>query len=468
MMAGTIDANMGGGGPVGPKAWQECNINELTDLQRYDPISGFPVYKALLCDVVKVPACVDVVRMDSGEHSPQAQSMQREAPDNATRIYLDHNATTPIAAEVLDEMAKVMKEHFGNPSSIYKEGKEAHAAIEESRRKLAQLLNCTAKRIVFTSGGSESNNLVIKGVVFSNRNRKNHIITSSIEHPAILATCEWLRGYGFEITLLPVDKNGLVDPDDLLKSITGKTCLVSIMSANNEIGTIQPIAKLASIAREHGVLFHTDAVQAAGKIQVDVEALGVDFLSLSAHKIHGPKGSGALYIRRDGCLDPLIHGGKQERGVRAGTENTFGIVGFGRASELATMNLPTMKKVSEMRDRLAEKIMELVPDAWINGHITERLPNTLNMTLPGIRGESLVLALDQQGVSLSSGSACRSGSPKPSHVLLAIGLSEEDAHCSIRLSLGASNSFDQIERVTNIFERVINSSRNSVRFVPCR
>jgi cysteine desulfurase NifS len=459
---------MGGGGPVGPKAWQECNINELTDLQRYDPISGFPVYKALLCDVVKVPECVEAVRMDSGEHSPRAQSLQHEAPVDAARIYLDHNATTPIAVEVFDEMAKVMKKHFGNPSSIYKEGKEAHAVIEESRRKVAQLLNCTARRIVFTSGGSESNNLVLKGVAFPNRNGKNHIITSTIEHPAILATCKWLGACGFEITLLPVDKNGLIDPDDLLKAITGKTCLVSIMSANNEIGTIQPIAKLAAIAKERAVLFHTDAVQASGKIQIDVEALGVDFLSLSAHKIHGPKGTGALYVRRDCCLDPLIHGGKQERGMRAGTENVAGIVGFGRAAELAVMNLPAMEKVTEMRDRLAESIMELVPDAWINGRMAERLPNTINMTLPGIRGESLVLALDQQGVSISSGSACRSGSPKPSHVLLAIGLSEEEAHCSIRLSLGASNSFDQIERTTTLLEGVINSSRNSVRFVPCR
>jgi len=468
MMAGTIDANMGGGGPVGPKAWQGCNINDLTDPQRYDPISGFPVYKALLCDVVKVTECVDAVRMDSGEHSPHAHSLQHEAPVDAARIYLDHNATTPIAIEVFDEMAKVMKKHFGNPSSIYKEGKEAHTIIEESRRKVAQLLNCTAKRIVFTSGGSESNNLVLKGVAFSSRNGKNHIITSTIEHPAILATCEWLGNCGFEITRLPVDKNGMVDPDDLLKSLTGKTCLVSIMTANNEIGTIQPIAKLAAIAKEHGVLFHTDAVQAAGKIQVDVENLSIDFLSLSAHKIHGPKGTGALYMRKDGCLDPLIHGGKQERGMRAGTENAAGIAGFGRAAELAVINLPSMKKVSEMRDRMAKKIMELVPDAWINGHITERLPNTLNMTLPGIRGESMVLALDQQGVSLSSGSACRSGSPNPSHVLLAIGLSQEEAHCSIRLSLGASNSFDQIESASTFLERVINGSRNSVRFVPCR
>jgi cysteine desulfurase NifS len=406
--------------------------------------------------------------MDSGEHSPHAHSLQHEAPVDAARIYLDHNATTPIAVEVFDEMAKVMKKHFGNPSSIYKEGKEAHTIIEESRRKVAQLLNCTAKRIVFTSGGSESNNLVLKGVAFSSRNGKNHIITSTIEHPAILATCEWLGNCGFEITRLPVDKNGMVDPDDLLKSLTGKTCLVSIMTANNEIGTIQPIAKLAAIAKEHGVLFHTDAVQAAGKIQVDVENLSIDFLSLSAHKIHGPKGTGALYMRKDGCLDPLIHGGKQERGMRAGTENAAGIAGFGRAAELAVINLPSMKKVSEMRDRMAKKIMELVPDAWINGHITERLPNTLNMTLPGIRGESMVLALDQQGVSLSSGSACRSGSPNPSHVLLAIGLSQEEAHCSIRLSLGASNSFDQIESASTFLERVINGSRNSVRFVPCR
>jgi cysteine desulfurase NifS len=468
IMTGTIDANMGGGGPVGPVAWQQCNINDLTDLHRYDPISGFPVYKALLCEIIKAPECAAVVRMDSGEYTVHTGKTHRRTSEDAVRIYLDHNATTPISSEVFEVMENTMKETYGNPSSIYREGKKAHSLIEDARRKTARLLNCTAKRIVFTSGGSESNNLVLQGVAFANRDRKKHIITSTIEHPSILATCAWLEKHGFEIDYLPVDGSGWIDPDMLSKYIAEKTCLVSIMAANNETGTIQPLAKLAEITKERGVLFHTDAVQAAGKIPVDVEALGVDFLSLSAHKIHGPKGIGALYIRKECNLDPLIHGGNQERGLRAGTENTMGIAGFGKAAELAFKNLSSMERVAEMRDRMAAKLMNLVPDAWINGRITERLPNTLNMTLPGMRGESLVLALDRRGVSLSSGSACRSGSPKPSHVLLAMGLSEENAHCSIRLSLGRSTTSDEVDQAAAAFEEVIRSSRNSIRFVPCR
>jgi cysteine desulfurase NifS len=468
IVPGTIDANMGGGGPVGPKAWQECNINELTDLQRYDPISGFPVYKALLCDVVKVPDSVGTVKMDSGEYSPIALSHHTDAWEKQPRIYLDHNATTPLAPEVLEVMAEVLKDHFGNPSGIYREGKEAHSIIEKARRSLAQLLNCTARRIIFTSGGSESNNLALKGIAFENRGRKDHIITSAIEHPSVLETCKWLEVQGFRITLLPVDRTGMVDPQALLNAITPKTCLVSIMTANNEIGTIQLIAELAAIARERNVPFHTDAVQAAGRITLDVEALGVDFLSLSAHKLYGPKGVGILYMRKDAGLEPLIHGGKQERGLRAGTENVAAITGFGNAAELAIKALPSMQRVEKMRDRLQMKISEFIPEARLNGDPMRRLPNTLNMTLPGLRGESLVLVLDQKGLSLSSGSACRSGSPKPSHVLLAVGLSEEEAHCSVRLSLGPANTFDEIDRAAILFKEVVNKARNSVRFVPCR
>jgi|WetSurMetagenome_2_1015567.scaffolds.fasta_scaffold00076_10 cysteine desulfurase NifS len=465
---GTIDANMGGGGPVGPKAWQECNINELTDLQRYDPISGFPVYKALLCDVVRVPDSAGPVKMDSGEYRSDSLSHHRDSGEKQPRIYMDHNATTPLAPEVYEVMAEVLKDHFGNPSAIYREGKEARSIIEGARRSVAQLLNCTARRIIFTSGGSESNNLALKGIAFGSRGGKDHIITSATEHPSVLEACKWLEDRGFSITVLPVDGTGAVDPQDLLRAITPKTCLVSVMTANNETGAIQSIVELAAIARERNVLFHTDAVQAAGRIPLDVEVLGIDFLSLSAHKLYGPKGAGILYVRNEPCPAPLIHGGKQERGLRAGTENVAAIAGFGKAAELAIKSLPAMQRVGKMRDSLQMKISEIIPDAHVNGNPARRLPNTLNMTLPGLRGESLVLVLDQQGFSLSSGSACRSGSPKPSHVLLAMGLSEEEAHCSVRLSLGPENTFEEIDRAAVLFEEALNRARNSVRFVPCR
>jgi cysteine desulfurase NifS len=470
IMQGTIDANMGGGGPVGPKAWQECNINELTDLHRYDPISGFPVYKALLCDVIKISGQKKAAKIDSGEYSScvKLPKVEKEVKGSGKRIYLDHNATTPLLPDVFEVMAKSMNDCYGNPSSIYKEGKDAHAVIETSRRSIAQLINCTARRILFTGGGSESNNLALKGIAFANWNKKNHIITTEIEHPSVLMTCEWLKKYGFEVTCLKVDSTGVVSPDDLADAITDKTCLVSVMTANNEVGTIQPIAELTHIAKARGILFHTDSVQGIGKIPVDVEVLGIDLLSISGHKIHGPKGVGALYIRKGIDIEPLIHGGKQEGGLRAGTENLPGIAGFGKAAEIALKNLPRMGKVREMRDRLKMGIKEIFPDMRLNGHDTERLPNTLNIVLPGIRGESLVLALDQKGVSLSSGSACRAGSPKPSHVLLATGLSEEDAHCSVRFSLGVENTTGEIERALFLLDEVFRNSKNIVRFIPCR
>jgi cysteine sulfinate desulfinase/cysteine desulfurase-like protein len=265
-----------------------------------------------------------------------------------------------------------------------------------------------------------------------------------------------------------VDKTGRISPEDLASAISKKTCLVSVMAANNETGSIQPIAELARIARQRSVLFHTDATQAVGKIPLDVEDLGVDLLTMSAHKLYGPKGVGALYIRKGIVLEPIMHGGKQEGELRAGTENVIGIVGFGKAAELAVQRLPEMDRIRKLRDRLGEGIKELIPEAKLNGHKKERLPNTLNMCLPGLRGESIVLALDQKGVSLSSGSACRSGSPKPSHALLAMGLSEEEAHCSIRLSLGLGNTIEGIDRTISVFEEVIRDASSTVRFVPCR
>jgi cysteine desulfurase NifS len=469
IMQGTIDANMGGGGPVGPKAWQECNINDLTDLARHDPISGFPVYKALLCEVRKASLNAESVQIDSGETSSSTGLLKAKAEERAERrIYLDHNATTPLAPQVYAAMKGAMKEYYGNPSSIYREGKTARSAMETARRKVAQLLGCTARRVVFTGGGSESNNFVLKGVAFAAPKSRNHIITTTIEHPSVLAACGWLDRHGFDVTYLPVSRWGLIEPADLVNALTERTCLISIMLANNEIGTIQPVRQLARIARDHGVPFHTDAVQAVGKIPVDVEELAVDFLTLSGHKIGGPKGTGAVYVRKGMELDPLIHGGKQEGGLRAGTENLAGLVGLGRAAELGLQDLGSAGRVAKLRDRMEEGIAALLREAKRNGHARDRLPNTLNMTLPGIRGESIVLALDQAGISISSGSACRSGSPEPSHVLLAVGLSREEAHCSIRISLGPENTEEEVERTITAFGRIISDSGSEVRFVACR
>jgi len=471
MVKGAVDANMGGGGPVGPESWQTCNINELTDLKNYDPISGFPVYKALLCDVVKVEEGTGRSAVDSGE-SFSAAEWEGNAEDPAPpppRIYLDHNATTPLDHEVRELMTACLQDgYFGNPSSIYREGKKARFAVDAARRSIARMLNCTARRLVFTGGGSESNNLAIKGTAFAGANGKNHIVTSSIEHPSVLAPCKWLESHGYRVTYLAVDEDGRIDPDDLAASITDRTCLVTLMSANNETGTLQPVAELASIARERSVLFHTDAVQAAGKVPVDVEELGADLLSISGHKLHGPKGVGALYVRKGIKLEPVVSGGGQEWGLRAGTENLIGIVGFGKAADLAVQNLQEMDRVRRLRDRLEKGILKIIPGARVNSHPGERLPNTLNVTLPGLRGESVVLALDQKGVALSSGSACRSGSPKPSHALLAMGLSEEDAHCALRFSLGRENNTDEIDRTLSILEDVTGNAKGTLRFVPCR
>lgn len=467
IVPGAIEANMGGGGPLGPQAWQDCNINDLTDL-RYDPISGFPIYKALLCEVCRAPDAGDPLALDTGE-TCQVPLGLKEAPLTAKdRIYLDHNATTPTHPEVKDAVCRVLENQFGNPSSIYWEGRQARSALEEARRKLANLLGTTARRLVFTGGGSEANNLVIKGVAGAQPDNRKHVITSSIEHPSVLKVCQWLEEQGFPVTYLPVDKYGQVRPQDLEEALRPDTCLVSIMLANNETGSLQPIRELADLARAQGALFHTDGVQAVGKIPLDVEALGVDFFSLSGHKFHGPKGIGALYVRKGLEVEPLVHGGGQEDGRRAGTENTPGIVGVGVAAELAEKRLSDMAQVQARRDELWQGIVKLFPEAKLNGHPTERLPNTLNLSLPGIRGESLVLALDQQGISFSSGSACRSGSPQPSHALLAMGLSEEEAHCAIRLSLGVGTTQEHIARTLAALEKVVLDSLSSVRFVPCR
>ena len=468
IIRGAIEANMGGGGPLGPKAWQDCNINDLTDL-RYDLISGFPIYKALLCEVERAPDSQDTLALDTGEAAPVSLAAVAAPLPVRERIYLDHNATTPVHPEVQRAMVGFLESHCGNPSAIYREGREAKSAMEDARRKVANLLGTTARRLIFTGGGSEANNLVLKSVAWAQRVTRSHLITSSIEHPSVLKVCQWLEQQGFSVTHLPVDEYGRVRPADLEGALRPDTCLVSIMLANNETGSIQPIAELAALAHARGALFHTDGVQAVGKIPVDVESLGVDFFSLSGHKFHGPKGIGALYVRRGLDLEPLIHGGGQEGGRRAGTENTPGIVGTGRAAELAEKRLDLMAaQVKGLRDDLWEGIVRIFPEARLNGHPVERLPNTLNVSLPGIRGESLVLALDQQGIALSSGSACRSGSPHPSHALLAMGLTEDQAHGAIRLSLGADSTREHITRTLTAMEAVLHDSLSSVRFVPCR
>jgi cysteine desulfurase NifS len=489
LVKGAIEANMGGGGPIGPKAWQECNINKLTDLQHYDPISGFPVYKTLLCEVERIGSTSRRIAIDSGEvgelalgevdvsdhdesqHGTRETSPLQPPPRQplTERIYLDHNATTPIAPEVRQLMHAFIDDCHGNPSSIHADGKAARFEVEAARRKVAQLLNCTAGRITFTGGGSEANNLALKGIAFSEWGRKRrHLVTSNVEHPAILSTCRWLEKTGYRITYLEADRDGRIHPDDLASAITNDTCLVSIMTANNETGTLQPIQVLAQVAHERGVLFHTDAVQAVGKIPVDVKAWDVDLLTLSGHKFHGPKGVGALYVSRNVELESLVHGGSQENRLRAGTENVLGIVGLGRAAELAIQRLPDMQRVARLRNRLEAMLGALVPEMVINGHTQERLPNTLNVTLPGLRGESMVLALDRKGVSLSSGSACRSGSPEPSHALLALGMGDEAAHCALRFSLGHGNTDTDIDGTLEILREVIRDSKTTVRFVPCR
>ncbi len=470
IISGTIDANMGGGGPLGPEAWQQCNINDLTDL-RFDPISGFPIYKALLCDVAPEQNGGNNLKIDSGEGSfdiEVREEMAAKVPARA-RIYLDHNATTSLDPLVQQEMDEHMRSHFGNPSSAYDEGRQSKAAIDRGRRRVANLLGCTAKRIIFTSGGSEANNLVIKGVAFAAVRKGAHMITSAIEHPSVLNTCKWLEGFGISITYLPVDGKGCVNPDHLEKAIRKETVLISVMTANNETGVVQPIEALAQIARKKGVLFHTDAVQAVGKVPIDVKTLGVDFLSLSSHKFHGPKGVGALYMHKGTELPPLIHGGNQEGGRRAGTENSIGIIGLGKAAELAESRLPEMgTRVARLRDRLENGVCSRFPEARVNGCFSNRLPNTLNLSLPKIRGESMVLALDAEGVSLSAGSACRSGSPKPSHALMAMGMDEEQAHCALRFSMGIHNTEEQIDLVLDALDDVVRKSMQMVRFVSCR
>jgi cysteine desulfurase NifS len=472
IVRGAIECNMGGGSPVGPAAWQEANVNELTDLGNYDEISGFPVYKALLCDVVRVEEGRGAVRLpgapDLKAHSKVPFSAITRQRSVARRIYLDNNATTRVAEEVRAAMLPYLDAVHGNPSSIDGAGRDAREAVETARRQVAKLIGTRSRRITFTSGGSEADNLALKGVAFLDRSRRGHIITTTVEHPAVLGACAFLERLGYQVTYLDVDENGWLNPNRLHEALREETILVSIMMANNEVGTILPIKELCAVAHERGVLFHTDAVQAVGKIPVDVAELDVDMLSISAHKFHGPKGIGALYVRKGVQLEPCIHGGKQEGGLRAGTENVPAIVGLGAAAELALHAIPDADRLTVLRDRLEHGIRKLVPGARLNGHPRLRLPNTVNLTLPNLRGESLVVALDQQGISISSGSACKSGSPEPTHVLLAMGRTDEQAHCAVRLSLSHGSMERDIDETVSALARVLEEMRTTVRFLPCK
>jgi cysteine desulfurase len=375
-------------------------------------------------------------------------------------IYLDYAATTPVDPAVVQAMIPYFHDAFGNPSAIYSYGQEAKSAIEKARSSVASLIGARDEEIVFTSGGTEADNFALKGVAFANQKKGNHIITSSIEHHAVLESCKFLAKMGFKITYLPVDHFGLVNPDAVKKAITDKTILISIMHANNEIGTIQPIAEISKIAREADVYLHTDAVQTAGHIPTDVNELGVDLLSMSAHKLYGPKGVGALYIRKGTKLMTFMHGGGQERGRRASTENVPGIVGFGKAAELVQPELnKEMERVAGLRDKLIAGILKQVDHIHLNGHPVKRLPNNVNISVEFVEGESMCLNMDMAGICASTGSACSSASLEASHVLLAMGLDPVQAHGSLRFTLGKWTTNEEIDKVLEILPRIVTKLR---------
>ncbi len=363
-------------------------------------------------------------------------------------IYFDNAATTKPRKEVIDKMLPYITEKYGNPSSIYKIARENKEAVDEARQAVAEAINAKPNEIYFTAGGSESDNWALKGIADSYSDKGKHIITTAIEHHAILHTCEYLESKGFEVTYLPVDEYGIISVEELKSAIREDTILISVMFANNEIGSVQPIAEIGKIAREKGIVFHTDAVQAVGHLPIDVEEMNIDLLSLSGHKLYGPKGIGALYVRKGIKLKPFIHGGAQERGRRAGTENVPGIVGLGEAVRLASAEMEEERtRLVSLRDRLIEGILTSIPHSRLNGHPEKRLPGNVNISFEFIEGESMLLLLDMKGICASSGSACTSGSLDPSHVLLAIGLPHEKAHGSLRLTLGHFNTDEDVDVV---------------------
>ena len=376
--------------------------------------------------------------------------------EKVKRVYLDYAATTPVHPDVLKAMIPYLTDAFGNPSSLYSYGGEAKGAIEEARVKVADLIGAQDEEIVFTGSGTEADNFAIKGVAFANESKGNHIITSSIEHHAVTETCKFLERRGFSVTYLPVDEYGLVDPHDVKKALTGKTILISVIHANNEMGTIEPIAEIGKVAKEAGVYFHTDAVQTVGHIPVDANELGVDLLSISAHKLYGPKGVGALYIRKGTKLIPFMHGGEQERRRRASTENVAGIVGLGTAAELARQEMDEeVQRLTRLRNRLIKGLLERIDHVRLNGHPQKRLPNNINVSIDFVEGESMLLNLDLEGICASTGSACSSSSLEPSHVLLAMGLAHEQAHGSLRFTLGKWTTEEEIGQVLEVLPRIV-------------
>lgn len=377
------------------------------------------------------------------------------------KIYLDHAATTPVKSEVVEAMLPYFTQNFGNPSSVYQLAQINKKAIDEARETIAKAIGANTNEIFFTSGGTEADNWAIKGIAEAHKNKGNHIITTKIEHHAVLHTCEYLEKNGYEVTYLDVDETGQVRLEDLQNAIKDTTILITIMYANNEIGTIQKIREIGEIAKAKGVFFHTDAVQAIGQVRIDVKEQNIDLLSLSAHKINGPKGVGVLYIRRGLKIANLIHGGAQERGRRAGTENVAGIVGLGKAMELAYTNFEEkIAKISGLRDKLIEGILSKVSHARLNGHATERLSNNVNISFEFVEGESLLLLLDMNGVAASSGSACTSGSLDPSHVLLAIGLPHEKAHGSIRMTMADTTTEEEVDFVLEKLPQIVQRMRD--------
>jgi cysteine desulfurase len=381
--------------------------------------------------------------------------------DNKKMVCMDYAATTYTKPEVLQEMLPYFTEKFGNPSSVYTYARESKKAVEKSREQVAKAIGCLPDEVYFTAGGSEADNWAIKGIASANKDKGNHIITSCIEHHAVLHSCQYLEKNGFEVTYLPVDEDGKVRPEDLEKAITDKTILITIMFANNEIGTIQPIQEIGRIAKAHNIPFHTDAVQAIGNVEINVKEMNIDMLSMSGHKFYGPKGIGVLYIKKGIRIDNLIHGGGQERKRRAGTENLPGIVGLGKAIEMATADVKGhSERISDLRNQLLDGIEKEIPYVKVNGHRTDRLPGNLNVSFQFIEGESMLLMLDMEGICASTGSACSSGSLDPSHVLLAIGLPHEMAHGSLRLTIGDGTTQEDVDYVLEKLPDIVKKLRD--------
>ena len=380
------------------------------------------------------------------------------------RIYMDYGASTPVDKEVIEEMMPYFDRFYGNPSSIHSFGREAFDAVEESRKKVADIICANEDEMVFTSGGTESDNLAIKGIAFRNKEKRGskgtHIITSAIEHPGVLTTCKYMEKIGFNVKYLPVDKHGLIDIKELEDAISKDTFLITIMFANNEIGTIEPMEKIGKIAKEHDVIFHTDAVQAVGKVPVDVNKLNIDLLALSSHKIYGPKGAGALYVKNGVKLQTIAHGGGHEKGLRSSTYNTPGVVGLGKACELGKTRLKEdMAHLKNLRDMLIKDILK-IEESYLNGHPEKRLVNNAHFRFTAIEGESLNLMLDDKGIAAATGSACSSKKLQASHVLLAIGLKPEEAHGSLRLTLGRMNTKEDVEYVVEVLPEIVQNLRN--------